>query len=165
MDHELVTLHFANVEVAEATMDTIRSLQAEGFIELDDAAIVTRSASGGVTVTPVGLQGMPKKAAFGAIIGLVAGSLVGLPVLGAMAGSGITGTKAVREAVNRLDAVLDAVAEHVGTGSAVLALAVRSLPDPDIVVDRLSIHRDAMTRVEIPAQLREQIEKSRSDQS
>ena len=97
MDNELVTLHFDDVESAEATMATIRSLQAEGFIELDDAAIVTRSAEVGVTVTPVELHGTPKKAAFGAVIGLVAGSLVGLPVLGAMAGSSITGNEGGQE--------------------------------------------------------------------
>jgi uncharacterized membrane protein len=164
MDSELVTLHFEDTESAEATMATIRSLQAQGFIELDDAAILTRPPTGGVTVTPVEIHGVPRKAAVGAVIGLVAGSVLGLPVLGAIAGGGVSGKRAVKDAVDRLDGLLGTVGAQVEAGSTVLALAVRSLPDPETVVDRLSIHRSAMTRVSIPAELRDEIERSGPDQ-
>ena len=165
MDSELVLLHFDDVESAEATMSVVRTLQAEGFLELDDAAIITRSASGTVEATPAALHEAPKRATVGAVIGLVAGSLVGLPILGALAAGGAAGMSESKESVERLDAVLDAVSGRIAAGATVLALSVATISDPETVVDRLSIHRDEMTRVDIPADLRDQIDRSAADQT
>ena len=163
MDNQLVVLHFENVESAEATLATVHTLEAEGFLELDDAALITRADSGAVTVTPAGPTETARKASVGAVIGLVAGSLLGLPVLGAMAGGGIRATQSMKDAVGQLDLLLDDVGRRVEAGSTVLALAVKALPDAEIVIDRLSVHRDEMTQVEIPAELRRQIEESRPE--
>lgn len=163
MDSQLVLFHFETVESAETTMSTIRSLEAEGFLELDDAALITRGSKGELTVTPQTSTGTTRTSAVGATIGLVAGTLLGLPVLGAIAGGGIGAKKSVTEAVKKLDGVLDGVGRRVESGSTVLALAVRALPDAETVVDRLSIHRDDMTQVEIPAELRQKIEGSSAD--
>ncbi len=163
MDSQLVLFHFETVELAEATMSTIRTLEAEGFLELDDAALITRGSKGELTVTPQTSTGTTRTSAVGATIGLVAGTLLGLPVLGAIAGGGIGAKKSVTEAVEKLDGVLDGVGRRVESGSTVLALAVRALPDAETVVDRLSIHRDDMTQVEIPAELRQKIEGSSAD--
>ncbi|MGB5759248.1 MAG: DUF1269 domain-containing protein [Acidimicrobiales bacterium] len=163
MDSQLVLFHFETVELAEATMSTIRTLEAEGFLELDDAALITRGSKGELTVTPQTSTGTTRTSAVGATIGLVAGTLLGLPVLGAIAGGGIGAKKSVTEAVKKLDGVLDGVGRRVESGSTVLALAVRALPDAETVVDRLSIHRDDMTQVEIPAELRQKIEGSSAD--
>ena len=163
MDSQLVLFHFETVESAETTMSTIRSLEAEGFLELDDAALITRGSKGELTVTPQTSTGTTRTSAVGATIGLVAGTLLGLPVLGAIAGGGIGAKKSVTEAVQKLDGVLDGVGRRVESGSTVLALAVRALPDAETVVDRLSIHRDDMTQVEIPAELRQKIEGSSAD--
>jgi uncharacterized membrane protein len=160
MDSQLVVLHFETVESAETTMATIRTLEAEGFLELDDAAVITRAASGAVTVTPAGTTETARKTAVGAVIGLVAGSLLGLPMLGAVAGGSIRGKKSVENTVDKLDVLLEDVGRRVEAGSTVLALAVSALPDAEIVTDRLSIHRDKMTQVEIPAELRDLIEGS-----
>ncbi len=165
MDSELVLLHFDDVESAETTMSVVRTLQAEGFLELDDAAIITRSAAGTVEATPAALHEAPKKATVGAVIGLVAGSLVGLPMLGAIAAGSVGGVSEAKQSAERLDAVLNAVSGRIEAGATVLALAVASIPDPETVIDRLSIHRDEMTRVDIPADLRDEIERSAADQS
>ena len=165
MANELVLLHFDNAESAEATMSVVRTLQAEGFLELDDAAILTRSPTGSVEVTPADMHDAPKKTTVGAVIGLVAGSLVGLPVLGAMAAGTIAGTKEAKKSAERLDAVLAAVSGRIEAGATVLALSVAAIPDPEIVIDRLSIHRDEMTRVDIPADLRTEIERATDDQA
>jgi uncharacterized membrane protein len=158
VQNELVVLHFDTADAAEATMLTIGSLEAEGFIELEEAALITRSESGEVTVTPMGDSDVTTKPALGGVIGLAAGAIVGLPVLGALALGGIAAKKAVEKAATELDAVLDTVAKRVETGTAALALSVLSLPDPETVTDRLSIHRDAMTRVDIPPELRAEID-------
>ena len=163
MDSQLVLLHFETVEAVESTMATIRTLEAEGFLELDDAALVTSDPTGAVTVTPLGPTGTGRKTTVGAVVGLVAGTLVGLPVLGAVTGGGIAAGRSVKDAAEKLDAVLEDVTRRVESGTTVLVLAVRSLPDAEMVVDRLSVHRDKMTQVDIPAALREQIERTTSD--
>ncbi len=163
MDSKLVLLHFETIEAAETTMSTVRSLEAEGFLELDDAAMISRSSDGTVTVTPQTGTGKTRTSAVGATIGLVAGSLLGLPLVGAIVGGGIGANKAVKDAVETLDGVLDDVGRRVASGSTVLALAVRALPDAETVVDRLSMHRDDMTQVEIPPELRDKLEGPPSD--
>jgi hypothetical protein len=44
-----------------------------------------------------------------------------------------------------------------------LALAIQGLPDIEVVRDRLAVHRSEMTQVDIPAELREQIEGSTTE--
>ncbi len=109
----------------------------------------------------MGTSEVTTKPAVGAVIGLAAGAIVGLPVLGALAIGGVAAKKAVEKAAEDLDAVLNTVAGRVETGSAALVLSVLSLPDPETVTDRLSIHRDAMTQVDIPPQLRAEIDAHR----
>ena len=70
-------------------MSTVRTLEAEGFLELDDAALITRGPNGEVTVTPQLGTGTAGRSAVGATIGLVAGTLLGLPLLGALVGGGV----------------------------------------------------------------------------
>lgn len=161
MESELVLLHFENAAAAERTMSTIRSLDAEGFLDLEDAALISRASDGRIEVTSLNSGDGKTKPAVGAVIGLVAGGLVGLPILGALALGGAAAKKSVDTAVKELDALLDEVGQRVDAGSAALALSVRSLPDPEMVVDRLSIFRDEMTRVEIPPELRAELDAHR----
>jgi uncharacterized membrane protein len=163
MDNQLVVVHFDTVESAESTMSTIRTLEAEGFLQLDDAALITRAESGGVTVTPAGPTNTARATSVGAIIGLVAGSLIGLPVLGGLAGAGIRANRSTKNTVDQLDRLLDDVGRRVEAGSTVLALAIQGLPDIEVVRDRLAVHRSEMTQVDIPAELREQIEGSTTE--
>jgi uncharacterized membrane protein len=158
---ELVLLHFENPAAAERTMSTIRTLEAEGFVELEDAALITRASDGEVEVSSLQSGDGRTKPALGAVVGLIAGGLVGLPVLGALAVGGVAAKKSVDAAVKELDQLLDDVGRRVDAGSAALALSVRSMPQPDIVADRLSIHRDEMTRVEIPPELRAELDAHR----
>lgn len=161
MKNELVLLHFETEGAAERTISTIRTLEAEGFLELEDAALISRASDGEVEVRSLDSGDGKTKPAVGAVIGLVAGGLVGLPILGALALGGAAAKKSVDTAVRELDALLDDVGQRVDAGSTVLALSVRSLPDPEMVVERLSILRDEMTRVEIPPELRAELDAHR----
>lgn len=163
MDSELVLLHFDDAASAEAALSDVRTLQAEGFLELDDAATITRSTSGTVEVTPAELHETPKRATAGAVIGLVAGSLVGLPILGAIAAGGAAGVTASKDAAERLDAMLAAVSDRIDAGEVVLAISVTAIPDPETVSDRLSVHDEHLTRVDIPADLRAEMERAGVD--
>ncbi len=161
MKNELVLLHFETEGAAERTISTIRTLEAEGFLELEDAALISRASDGEIEVRSLDSGDGKTKPAVGAVIGLVAGGLVGLPILGALALGGAAAKKSVDTAVRELDALLDDVGQRVDAGSTALALSVRSLPDPEMVVERLSILRDEMTRVEIPPELRAELDAHR----
>lgn len=162
MSSDLVVLHFDTVEAAESTLSSLRTLEAEGFLELEEAALITRAEDGTVTVSSrdasVGKSGPAK----GAVLGLVAGGVVGLPILGALAIGGRALKKEVENTARELDMLFATVAEQVEAGSTALALSVGSLSDPEIVTDRLAIHRDVMTRVEIPPELRAEIDRHRT---
>lgn len=161
MKSELVLIHFDTPAAAERTMSTIRTLEAEGFVELEDAALITRAPDGQVEVESLDPGDGKKRPAVGAVIGLVAGGLVGIPVLGALAVGGVVAKKSVDAAVKELDALLADAGKRVDAGTAALALSVRSLPDPEMVTDRLSIHRDQMTQVEIPPELQAELDAHR----
>ncbi|MDH3756061.1 MAG: hypothetical protein OEU32_19530, partial [Acidimicrobiia bacterium] len=89
MDSELVVLHYESPAAAEGAMATIHGLVAEGFVELEDAAFISRDADGWVTVKPADSGEPARHAAFGGALGLLAGGLMGLPVLGVLAGAGV----------------------------------------------------------------------------
>ena len=156
MDSEIVFLHFESSADAERAMGTINSLGAEGFIQLEDAAIATRGEDGLVSVKAVDHAGLKKKAALGGVLGAIAGALVGLPVVGAAAGAGVAAKKALGN--EHLDEILNTVGRSMTPGTAVLALTVASLKDPGSVTDGLEIHRDKLIRAEIPASLRAQLD-------
>lgn len=161
MRSELVLLHFEESDAAERVMSTIRTLEAEGFLELEDAALISRASNGQVEVRSLDSGDGKTKPAVGAVIGLLAGGLVGLPILGALALGGVAAKKSVDTAVRELDTLLEDVGQRVDAGSVALALSVQSMSDPEMVADRLSILRDEMTRVEIPPELREQLDAHR----
>ncbi len=156
VDDEVVFLHFESVADAERAIATIDSLDAEGFLQFTDAAIIRRSDDGGFSVTPVERTGPGRKVTLGAVLGAVAGGLVGLPVLGAAAGAGAAAKKSLGS--DHLDELIDTVGRDMASGTAVLALTVTALSDPESVTDRLQIHREKLLRAEIPPALRAQLD-------
>ncbi len=156
MDRELVFLHFDSIEAAERAMGTISSLAAQGYLVLGEAAIVSRNDEGWVSVKPVGRPDAGTSTGVGGVLGLIVGGLVGLPVLGAVAGAGIV-TKKLRDD-DHLGELVSTIGNDMTPGTAVLALAVAELTDPEMVTDRLEVHRDRLIRAEIPPQLRKQLD-------
>ena len=161
MDTELVVLHFDTAEAAGRALSTVYTLEAEGFIELDDAAILTRGDDGRVTAERGAQAEAPRNVAFGGALGLVVGGLMGLPVLGLAAGAGAA-VKRSRHA-KLLDELVSSVGNDMTPGSGVVALSVVELRDPEMVTDRLEVHQDSLLRAEIPAALRAEIERHSSD--
>ena len=70
---ELVMLHYASPDDAERAFRTIQSLSAEGFVELTEAALVTRDIDGRVTARQADHQKVPRTSALGGLAGLVVG--------------------------------------------------------------------------------------------
>jgi uncharacterized membrane protein len=156
MDHEVIFLHFESIPAAERAMGTIRTLEAEGFLTLDEAAIVTRSDDGWVSAKPLGHSGLGKKAALGGVLGVITGGLIGLPMVGGAIGAGAAAKKSTGN--DRFDELMNTVGRDMTAGTAVLALTVAALSDPWTVADRLEVHRDRLIRAEIPASIRAQLD-------
>ena len=156
MDSELVVLHFASVEAAERALETVKTLEAEGFLQLEQSAILGRDDEGWVNVKPTDANEPVRKSAMGGAVGLVVGGLIGLPVVGVLAGAGIAAKKASH--AKQLAHHIDTVGAKMENNTGVLVLDVASLDDPEIVADRVDVHRDALVRSEIPAELAEQLD-------
>src|SRR5262249_48961837 len=89
---DLVVLGFDDVFKAEEVLLTLRKLQQQHLIDLEDAAVVVRPAEGPVQIKqsyPLVAAG----AATGALQGTLWGSLLGLlflnPLIGAAIGAGV----------------------------------------------------------------------------
>jgi len=156
MDREVVFLHFDSIPSAERAMGTIRTLEAEGFLELDEAAVMTRSDDGWVSVKQLGHTELGKKAALGGVLGVIAGGLVGLPIVGGVIGAGAAARKSSGN--DQFDELMNTVGRDMTAGTAVLVLTVAALADPGTVADRLEVHRDRLIRADVPASIRAQID-------
>jgi uncharacterized membrane protein len=161
MDSELVVLTFDSPDAAEHGLVTLRTLEAEGFLEIDDCALLSRDAQGWVTAKRADHSELRRKASFGGVIGLFVGGVIGLPVLGLLAGAG--GAARLKDHADRLEQLISSVGNDMARGSGVLALTVASLNDPAMVADRLQVNRDGLVNAQIPAALRAEIERSLPD--
>jgi uncharacterized membrane protein len=161
MDSELVVLTFDSPEAAEHGLETLRTLEAEGFLQIDDCALLSRDAQGWVTAKRADHDDLRRKATFGGVIGLFVGGVIGLPVLGVLAGAG--GAARLKEHADRLEELIASVGNEMKRGSGVLAFTVASLTDASTVTDRLHVNRDGLVNAQIPAALRAEIERSLPD--
>jgi uncharacterized membrane protein len=126
---ELFVLGFGTKEKAEAVMEVSRHLQKEELLDLEDSALVWRTADGKIKVqqsfSPAGAG-----AASGALWGLLFGLLFFVPVFGLAIGaaSGAIAGKLTDLGIN--DKFIREVAAALEPGSAaVFALVRRSTPD------------------------------------
>ena len=126
---DLVVLGFPTREKAEAVMELARDLQKQELLDLEDAALVWRTANGKIKV-----QQSFSPASAGATTGALWGTLFGLlflmPVFGLAVGaaSGALAGKLADLGIN--DRFMKEVATSLEPGSAaIFALVRRSTPD------------------------------------
>jgi uncharacterized membrane protein len=158
LDSELVVLYFESTDAAERGFATLQALDAEGFLEIDECVILGRDAQGWVTAKSADEGEVSRAAGFGSVLGLFVGGVIGLPVLGVLAGAGLAAKHKID--ADRLEELISSVGQEMASGSGVLALSLASLSDPATVADRLEVDRDGLIRADIPAALREEIDRS-----
>lgn len=95
----LIAVSYPDINKAEQVVETLRQMQSEYLIDLDDAVYVTKDAQGKVklhqSVNLVG-AGAGGGALWGGLWGLLIGALVLQPIAGAAIGAGIgAGTGAI----------------------------------------------------------------------
>ena len=122
---ELIVISFANEDAARRALGSIRLLEREGRMGLEDTAVVTKDADGTVTVKNEMATGTETGAAVGAVLGALV--TVAFPI-GVVAGA-VVGGLVGRAAKPGIDAdfVRKVEAELQPGGSALFLLAKRGL--------------------------------------
>ena len=152
---DLVVLGFDGTGAADEVLTTLRSLQKEHLIDLEDACVVIREAGGepqikqAVNMTALG-------AASGASSGMLLGALVGLLVLNPLAGmavGGLTGAGFGALSGRLADyGINDEFIKDLGTavpeGSSALFLLVKS-STPDKVLPEIEPYRPRVIRTSL----------------
>jgi uncharacterized membrane protein len=135
----IIVITFENMEEADKVLKTIRSVQHEGYINLDDSAVVVRDEEGEFQVKNEVDRGVKIGALGGGAIGLliggllfpVAGILVGVlggAAVGALAGVGID-KKFVKEVEGAME-----------PGTSAIVLIVRE-SNPDVAIAALKPYK------------------------
>jgi uncharacterized membrane protein len=88
MASKIVVLGFDNQYGAEGMLEQIEKFEEDGLITLEDAVSASRGVGTNVEITQARPQG-GKAALKGSGVGLLAGLLLGGPILGVAAGAGI----------------------------------------------------------------------------
>ena len=157
--HQVVVAHFVTSDDALRAMDTIRELDAQGFLTLGEAALVTRDADG--TMHASSIDGAERRGAvLGGFVGVIVGGLLGVPIVGLLAGAG-GGTLHGSDS-DFLDELISGVASKMENGGSALAIVVESISDPEMVVERFQQHRSSLTFADIPPGLLAVLDDARS---
>ena len=116
-----------------------------------------RDEQGWVTANNADQNEVKNAAGLGGVAGLFIGGVIGLPVLGLLAGAGAAAKHTAH--TDHLEQLISSVGNEMAPGSAVLVLNLASLSDIETVRDRLQLHRSGLVRVDVPAELHEEIER------
>ena len=124
---DLVAITFTTADAARQAIGSVRALEHEGMIGLEDTAIVTKGADGKIKVENEASSGTETGAAVGAILG---GMLFFIFPVGAIIGGAIVGGLVGRAVAPGIDGkfVKDVEAGLAPGGSALFLLIKRGNP-------------------------------------
>jgi uncharacterized membrane protein len=138
MASNIVVLGFKNQYGAEAMLEDIQKWQEGGLIELEDAVIASRQVGGDVQIEQTHKQG-GRFALRGGGAGLLAGLLLGGPILGLVGGVAAGGMAGALKDYGLDDAFVKEVSRWVQPGTSALFLLVKEAK-ADEVLERLRHH-------------------------
>ena len=124
MANNIVVLGFKNQYGAEAMLEDIQRWQEEGLIELEDAVIASRAAGGDVQIEQTHKQG-GRFALRGGGAGLLAGLLLGGPILGLVGGVAAGGIAGALKDYGLDDKFVKEVSQWVQPETSALFLLVK----------------------------------------
>jgi uncharacterized membrane protein len=124
MANKIIVLGFNHLYGAESMLEHIENFEKQGLIALEDAVIASRDVGTGVEI----MQARPKvgKASLkGSGVGLLAGLLLGGPLLGVAAGAGIGSIAGSIKDYGLDDHFVEEITESLKPGSSALFLLVK----------------------------------------
>ena len=151
----LVVVTFDDPEEAGNVLKSLRSVQKEGYLGLDDSAVVVKDEDGKVHVKNEMDRGVKIGALGGGFLGLLIGSvffpIAGL-VIGALAG-GLVG-KSVDLGVDQK--FVKEVSEDMQPGTSALFFIVRDA-EPDVAVAALRPYKGTVRHTSFPPEAEEEL--------
>ena len=151
----LIVVTFDDPEEAGKVLRTLRSVQKEGYLSLDDSAVVVKDEDGKVHVKNEMDRGVKIGAVGGGLLGLLLGSvffpLAGL-VIGALAG-GLVG-KSVDLGVDQK--FVKEVSEDIQPGTSALFFLVRDA-EPDVAVAALRPYKGTVRHTSFPPEAEKEL--------
>jgi uncharacterized membrane protein len=151
----LIVVTFDDPEEAGKVLKSLRSVQKEGYLSLDDSAVVVKDEDGKVHVKNEMDRGVKIGALGGGALGLLIGSvffpIAGL-VIGALAG-GLVG-KSVDLGVDQK--FVKEVSKDIQPGSSALFFIVRDA-EPDVAVAALRPYKGTVRHTTFPPEAEEEL--------
>jgi len=154
MSH-LIVVTFDNPDEAGQVLETLRSVQREGYLGLDDSAVVVKDEEGKVHVKNEMDRGVKIGAVGGGLLGLLVGSIffpIGGLVIGALAG-GLIG-KSVDLGVDQK--FVKEVSEDIQPGTSALFFIVRDA-NPDVAVAALKPYKGTVRQTTFPPESEDEL--------
>jgi uncharacterized membrane protein len=135
MDSQIIVLGYEGQLSAEAMLKDFTKMQEEGVIELDDAVVASRASGNTVEIKQL-RSDTAKFAARGGGVGVLAGLLLGGPILGLAAGATVGAIAARLKDHGIDDGFIKSVTDGLGPKTSALFLMGRAA-DPDVFLERL----------------------------
>jgi uncharacterized membrane protein len=131
---DLVAIEFPSEQKAEEVRQKLLDLQPEYLIELDDAVIAVKQASGRVKLNQL-FHPAAAGAVYGSLWGVIIGLLFMVPLGGAIVGAAFGALGGAFTDVGIDDRFMKGVAKTIGSGKAVLFLLIRKMTTDKVLAD------------------------------
>ena len=147
----IVVLGFENQYGAEAMLEDIQKWQEEGLMELEDAVIASRGVGGDVQIEQTHKQG-GRFALRGGGAGLLAGLLLGGPILGLVGGVAAGGIAGALKDYGLDDKFIKEVSQWVQPETSALFLLVKEAKADEVLEELRSHEASVLTTTLAPEQ-------------
>ncbi|MBK8988070.1 MAG: DUF1269 domain-containing protein [Chloroflexi bacterium] len=160
----LVVIAFDSEEKAEQVVVTLKELESQSFINLEDIAIVVKDSNGKVSIKNAMEKTVKQGAAFGGFLGMFLGMLFLVPVGGLLAGAiggavvgKLSDTGVDKEFVNE-------VSEALQPGKSALFIVLQSA-NAEVALAALRPYEGKVLQTTLSSNVEEQLKRALGDQS
>ena len=151
----LIVVTFDDPDEAGKVLETLRSVQREGYLSLDDSAVVVKDEEGKVHVKNETDRGVKIGAVGGGLLGLLLGSVF-FPIAGLLVGAlagGLIGKSADLGVDQKF---VKEVSEDIQPGTSALFFLVRDA-EPDVAMAALRPYKGTVRHTTFPPEAEEEL--------
>ncbi|MBX3056448.1 MAG: DUF1269 domain-containing protein [Anaerolineae bacterium] len=161
MSREMIVLAFDSEEKAEEVLNSIKSVQHQGYMRLEDTVVVRKDAAGEVharnAVDKTTKEGITAGGLIGLFVGAVFGGPIGMMLVGGLAG-GAVGALMNRGVDNNF---IKDVSESIQPGTSALFIVVRSA-QADVAMGALRQYEGKVLHTTLSEDAEEQLQRALS---
>ncbi len=164
MRRNLVVITFDTEDKAEQVVDTLKSLEHQAFMNLEDTAIVVKDAQGKVHVKNAVDKSVKQGAAFGGLLGMFLGVMFLVPIGGLLIGAigGAVFGKLADMGVDKK--FIDEVSESLQAGTSAIFFVVREA-NVEVAMAALRPYEGKVLQTTLPEDLENELKRALNDKS